>query len=212
MISDLHYHSVIDLGCGTGDYADYFLQNDKEYVGIDNSREMITRAQNRFPNVLFRLEDVEDLSMLSKKFDLALAVGLVEYYMDPKKLIQQTCRILKKGGYFLVQAPHTSVTWRIDRRVIPRLLYPLAAIWRHFRKRQSIWDTSYTEHSLRALIEPYGFESCRTAYCNYRFMPFPLSVLFQRLQEGVSEKITRAKNREKFKCLASNVIVLFRKL
>ena len=212
MISDLDYHSVVDLGCGTGDYGDYFLENCKEYLGVDNSREMIKRAQNRFPGALFRVEDVEDLSLLSEKFDLALAIGLIEYYVEPNKLIQETRRILKKGGYFLVQAPHTSVIWRIDHRVTFRLLHSLAAIRRYLRKQPFIFDTSYTELSLRALIEPYGFENCRTSYCNYRLMPFPLSVLFHRLEEGVSERIAKAKSREKFKCLASNVIVLFRKV
>jgi SAM-dependent methyltransferase len=210
MVSDLDYSSVLDLGCGTGDYADYFLKNQKDYLGIDNSGKMIRRAQTRFPDALFQVDDVENSSLPSEKFDLVLAVGLIEYFPEPDRLIREIHRIVNKRGYFLAQAPHLSCVQRINRITYALLVF-LITIYNHFKKRSPLHQAFYTESSLRSLIEPYGFVHCATSYCNYRLIPSPFSRLSRKLEERISKKITKAKSREKYKYLASNIIVLFQK-
>ena len=208
LISHLDYCSVVDLGCGTGDYAEYFLKKGEEYLGVDNSREMIMRAQKRFPGALFQVDDVENLSLLSEKYDLALAVGLIEYFAKPGKLVKEIRSILKKEGYFLVQAPHLLCL----HRIVLHLFYPLINLQEKLTKQRFIASALYTESSLRALIEPYGFAHCATHYCNYCPMPWPFSRFSPKLCQGISERITKAQNRQKYKYLATNVIILFQKV
>lgn len=210
MVSGLEYESVVDLGSGTGDYASYFTKNTKEYLGIDNSVEMVLSAQKRCPDAVFREGDVENLSVSSEVFDLSLAIGLIEYFPQPTKVIQEVHRILKTGGYFLVQAPHKSVIWNIEH-VTFALLTPVIALRSYIKKRPVIYHGAYTESSLRALIEPSGFQYCETRYCNYRMVPWPFSDFSYRLEKNISEKITDAENRSRFKSLAANIIILFRK-
>lgn len=210
MISGLNYYSVVDLGCGTGDFADFFSKNKKQYLGIDNSKEMIIRAQARFSNALFQVDDVENLSLPSETFDLALAIGLIEYLVDPGKFIQETQRILNRSGYLVVQAPHLSSVHQINQ-ITRTILYPLVIIRRYITKQPVVSHICYTESRLISLIKPYGFEHCATHYCNYEF-PWPFYNLWSALCQRISERITKNKNRDKYRLLASNVIVLFRKL
>jgi ubiquinone/menaquinone biosynthesis C-methylase UbiE len=211
MISQLEFSSVIDLGCGTGDYASYFLDRDIEYIGVDNSGEMIKRASCLYPGVSFEVGDVEELHYPSRRFDLALAVGLIEYFPNPDRLIKETHRILKIGGYLVVQAPHPSLALKANR-IAGVIINPFLRILMHQRGEAVIHHLLYTKSTLVDLIEPHGFKHCTSSYCNYQFIAWPLSQFFDKTQVPISKRITRLDRPERFKFLACNIISVFRKI
>lgn len=51
-------HSILDVGCGTGDLYEYLLQFDQvKYLGIDVFEEGVKKAQQKFPAGKFIVED-----------------------------------------------------------------------------------------------------------------------------------------------------------
>ena len=44
---------ILDLGCGTGDLTAQIAQSGAKVVGIDSSAEMIAKAKEKFPRVIF---------------------------------------------------------------------------------------------------------------------------------------------------------------
>jgi SAM-dependent methyltransferase len=58
---DFTTSTIIDAGCGFGDFYNYILQNSlqcKDYIGIDSLDEMINLSQKRFPQIDFRVLDI----------------------------------------------------------------------------------------------------------------------------------------------------------
>lgn len=54
--------SVLDLGCGYGDYYQYLQQNQFlcNYTGIDINENLINFARNRFPETNFKVLDIQN--------------------------------------------------------------------------------------------------------------------------------------------------------
>jgi SAM-dependent methyltransferase len=58
---DLSSLSIVDAGCGFGEYYNYLLKNGmalKEYIGLDCEKQMIKKAKQRFPKINFYQKDI----------------------------------------------------------------------------------------------------------------------------------------------------------
>ena len=102
--------SLIDIGCGTKPYKNYFLYI-RNYYGIDFK----TFSRNKdFP------EDKPDyylnnsyaksfiLPFQDNQFDNAVSFQVLEHHADPNKMITEMIRVTKSGGYLLISAPFIS--------------------------------------------------------------------------------------------------------
>lgn len=67
-------HSVLDVGCGTGDLYEYLLQFENiDYTGIDIFAEGIKKAQSKFPEGRFIERDF--LTLEDQTFDFVFSSG-----------------------------------------------------------------------------------------------------------------------------------------
>jgi SAM-dependent methyltransferase len=74
----LSQHSVLDLGCGLGDFYEYLtLEGAKslDYTGYDICRELIDAARIRYPEGRFHCFDILG-KHLPEQFDFVLASGI----------------------------------------------------------------------------------------------------------------------------------------
>jgi len=100
--------SLIDLGCGDGVllYALYFkglLRNASRVVGVDISKERIERMKKLLPFVDEVVADVQDLREIpDNSFDIAVSTQVIEHVPDDSKVLKETYRILKPGGYLYI--------------------------------------------------------------------------------------------------------------
>ena len=95
--------SLLDLGCGTGDFFGYLMETIPEgnrlaYMGVDVVSSMIEIAKNKYPmgEELFRVLNVleEDLP---RKFTYIFANGIFNLHlMDEKDEFPYMCKLLKK--------------------------------------------------------------------------------------------------------------------
>ena len=49
IIQQYHKNEVLEIGCGTGSLAKYYLENEFSYQGLDISSQMIAIAQRKNP-------------------------------------------------------------------------------------------------------------------------------------------------------------------
>ena len=82
--------SVLDVGCGFGDYADYLKSHfaNVDYSGVDISREMVRMAKERHPG--FSIRRMNILAEDPGRFDIVAAVGI--FYLlgqNAKTLMQE---------------------------------------------------------------------------------------------------------------------------
>ncbi len=76
-IGDLNGKSVLDVGCGFGDFFDY-LKNKEitiDYYGIDLSERIITEAKKQHPSLHFEVKDILTQE-INRKFDYVFESGI----------------------------------------------------------------------------------------------------------------------------------------
>ena len=103
-------HTVVDLGSGAGNdvfIARRIVGETGKVIGVDMTPEMIekARANNaklRFPNVEFRLGDIEDLPVETDTTDVVVSNCVLNLVPDKARAFSELFRILKPGGHFCV--------------------------------------------------------------------------------------------------------------
>jgi SAM-dependent methyltransferase len=93
--------SVLEIGCGTGHLAKYFLSSNIEYTGLDLSQEMISVSKKRNPTGTFINKDVTSFK-LDNKIDAVIITGrTTSYFLDNQTVTDALNAIhtnLKKDG------------------------------------------------------------------------------------------------------------------
>ncbi|AFM05851.1 methyltransferase family protein [Bernardetia litoralis DSM 6794] len=105
-LDNLNKKSILDIGCGLGDFYDWLEKNNLKtnYKGIDITPKMIEKAKERFPNANFEVKNVLERNE-NQKYDYVVASGifyLVEQkpFEFMKKMIQKMFEMAEKGIAF----------------------------------------------------------------------------------------------------------------
>lgn len=111
---------VLDLGCGTGEYALWYAMNGaSEVVGIDLSDGSLKIAQERkeegnFANAKFQKMDILNCELPDNYFDYSYSVGVLHHTGDPFRGFEHLVRVTKPGGVVVVSL-YNSYSRRILR-------------------------------------------------------------------------------------------------
>jgi trans-aconitate methyltransferase len=100
---------ILDLGCGDGKVTAEIarLVGDGSVVGVDNSRQMIELAkekysQNLHPNLSFQVMDASDLSF-EGRFDLVFSNAVLHWVKNHKPVVEGLYKSLRVGGKILLR-------------------------------------------------------------------------------------------------------------
>lgn len=92
---------VLDIGCGEGTLLSCLPKGEK--FGIDVDKELLQVAEKRCPRARFFLASAEEkLPFEDNFFDWVICTEVIEHIGKPECCLQETRRVLKKRGYFLV--------------------------------------------------------------------------------------------------------------
>jgi SAM-dependent methyltransferase len=98
------FHSVLDVGCGTGQSSIALASIADRVIAIDPSQEMLNLAPPR-PNVLYRLGLAEQLDFAAGEFDLVSASSALHWF-DQDRFYAQCRRVLAPAGLLVVYNDH----------------------------------------------------------------------------------------------------------
>lgn len=102
---------VVDLGCGPG--ANIAALADRyAVVGIDNAKEAIEHARERFAGVEFiRGIAPRDLGEIARSVSAYLVMDVLEHVRDPEALLASIVETLRPGGLVLITVPASMHLW-----------------------------------------------------------------------------------------------------
>lgn len=193
------FPSVLDIGCGTGDYCELLSAISNQYVGVDFSASMIEQAHERFSShpkkPVFKKASAESLPFPDDQFDLVCAIGFIEYFADPGAPLKEISRVLKPGGTLVIQSYQVDLFKKVARvsplALARTLLHPVKLAVLGRKANPEIVDMPYTKPELDELIARHGFELASYRYNNFHVLPRTLRGLFSKTYIAMSERITR---------------------
>jgi ubiquinone/menaquinone biosynthesis C-methylase UbiE len=142
---------LLEIGCGTGHWSEYFAGKGFAVTGVDISERMIAVARQKdIVGATFEVADAERLPFADGSFDVAAAITVLEFTADPVCVVSETIRCVKKTGGMLILG----------------LLNRLSGYNRRRKRRSASMYASRTLLSpadLRTLLAAYGEPSILVA-------------------------------------------------
>lgn len=141
--------TVLDLGCGRGEFLKGFITCGLKGFGIDGS----TAARALCPEAEIQQSDLEKevLPYQDNRFDIIFSKSLLEHFYYPEKLIKEIYRILAPGGLVIALVPDWESVYR--------------TFYEDYTHR-----TPFTVASLRDIHLIHGFENVKAE--KFRQLPF----------------------------------------
>jgi SAM-dependent methyltransferase len=96
--------AVLDVGCGTGFFTQYYLERGASVTGLDIAAVSIQRLSERFPQARFVLADVSEVG-LDQRFDVVNAFDVLYHITDDgrwRTALEHLARAVAPGGALLV--------------------------------------------------------------------------------------------------------------
>ena len=97
-------YNVLDIGCGTGHHINKLTNLNIKCIGIDNSKAMIAKSQNKFPKSNFKLANaMSSLEFPEHTFSHILCLHFTIYYFKDKRHFLENCfHWLKPNGVLIL--------------------------------------------------------------------------------------------------------------
>ncbi|MCB5224592.1 MAG: class I SAM-dependent methyltransferase [Candidatus Cloacimonadaceae bacterium] len=97
---------VLDLGSGRGWFSLEAVKLGAEVTAMDLSEENLARIKDMNPKIETVYGDACELQDLGKKFDLIVALEMMEHLVEPALALQNCREYLKPGGTLLITVPY----------------------------------------------------------------------------------------------------------
>lgn len=98
--------SLLEIGCGTGHFAEVVAPRVRRYVGVDiASHDHWDKVASRNKNVSFHNVDLTNrCEFCDQSFDVAVSWVVWEHLQHPKSMLRVARRLLRPGGHLIFKA------------------------------------------------------------------------------------------------------------
>lgn len=91
---------ILDVGCGPGQFAKLFADNNKNVVGIDMSHNLLRLAAKNVPNAIFQTADFTATPFMNESFDAIWSCRALVHVPNEEAVacLKEWARVLKPYG------------------------------------------------------------------------------------------------------------------
>ena len=141
--------TVLEVGSGSGRDGILFSRMGAKVISLDYSREALDLVKSQLreeDSVYLCCGDAFELPFRDGTFDLVFHQGLLEHFRNPGDMIEEHRRVLKKGGYLLVDVPQRYHYYTFLKHLL---------IW--MGKWFAGWETEFSVRELEELLRRHRF-------------------------------------------------------
>ena len=102
LLKSEHIESILDLGCGMGNFLVRAQAFFPVVYGVDPAPQSLQLAKELVPDADLRLGTGESLPMDAEQIDAVVMKGVVHHLKDPQPTFQEIRRCLKPGGILVI--------------------------------------------------------------------------------------------------------------
>ena len=133
---------ILDIGCGSGIWVDYFARQGYEATGIDFVQEFISRAKKKYQGN-FVTGGAEKLPFPAGSFDTVLMFSVLEHIDNQKKVLREAKRV---GERLILIVPQKT----------PNILIKRGLVFKHRLDRSH--KRVYTKNGIKKLLNIAAFK------------------------------------------------------
>jgi SAM-dependent methyltransferase len=191
------YRRILDVGCGTGDYAVVAVRHGGVYHGVDFAPAMVGAARARIDAAgavgAVVVGSGGALPYADDAFDLALAIGYLAYLRDPRPALAEIRRVLRPGGVLIAQIAKPDLCGFVDRALLGRLRAALRRSRTSPAPLPEGWvNVKYRARAFDRLLASHGFERAARVFNHFHALPAALRHRWPGVYLGLSEAMTRS--------------------
>jgi len=164
---ELERKSLLDAGCGAGEYVSAFLKAGADAMGIEYSAEKVAQYENRNPDSgRVQQGNLEKLPFPDQQFDLVLLNEVLEHVQNEDAALREIHRVLRPSAHLIVFSPNRlypfethGVSLRRSNKAVPHYFpfvpYVPLSLGSRFL---NYWARNYWPSQLRKLLVGSGFK------------------------------------------------------
>lgn len=180
LLGDVRGKNVLDFGCGSGENIIPLARRGANVIGIDISPDLIGLAKRRSRDAEIRADlrvrSAYETGLPAYSVDVIFCIALI-HHLEIPRVRREMARILRKGGYIVIQEPiRFSDTYNRLRNILP-----------------ATHDISDYEHPLTA-DEFKALTQGHFVCTDTRFFRLPFVPLFRRVFSQIPHSIWHASN------------------
>lgn len=135
---------ILDAGCGAGNISGQYCDQYRVY-GVDEQAVAIDYCRKHYRGKYVKANLYQRLPFSDRYFDLILFHDSIEHFKEPKKVLKQLARVLKRGGKIVVSTiNYANPMWSILENTWHRVM---GGDCRTYSKE--VHPTRYTDSLLR---------------------------------------------------------------
>lgn len=178
---DLQGANVLEVGSGTGGNASELARLGAKVTTIDFAPTALQRTlatgQQTGADLHVVQADARNLPFAAETYDIVYHQGFLEHFTDPGTLIVEQRRVLKRGGFLLVDVPQRYNWYTIHKRRLIR-----AGNWPY-----GGWECEFSAIELAGLLRKTRF----TIVDKYSWGYFPRIWLYLRELEKLEPRLLK---------------------
>jgi len=160
--------SLLDVGCGTGDFLYAAKNNGWSVLGIEPNEDARTKANSKINNSVFDTSKLESLS--ADSFDVITLWHVLEHLPNLEEQIQVFKKLLKPNGILIIAVPnHNSFDAKYYNE-----------FWAAWDVPRHLWH--FSQNSIKKLFGKFQIELNKTI--PMKFDSFYVSLLSEKYKTG----------------------------
>lgn len=194
--------TVLEVGPGMGEFESFLNNQDINNIDIvDNDKNILKHVAYNFKikNSLFA-EDISKIDSYLRNYDVVLLLQVLEHIpiKNQSNILKTLYKHLKKNGYLIV--------------VVPNGNNPLGLVERYTDYQHTC---SFTEQSLKDLLDLSGIKNYKVAFRGFEIPPFSLinivRILLQKILHLFLLMLLIINGGVFFKIMTPNLMMIIRK-